>query len=242
MRLQPQPAQLLTILLARPNEIVLRDELREQLWGTDTYVDFNRSLNFCVAQLRSALNDSTDSPRYIKTIPKRGYQFIAPIATPQPPKPPPPNWKPLAAIALLLTLAIAIYLWQRAPGPEAVIAIARFENLTGDTTLDPYAQSLQNSVIADLTNRNRFSVIGNAAILQRPRDLLKVHETLRADRIILGSVERGKNNPEVFLQFISLPNQVHLKVTRVPLPASTPPSELAPKLVETLLTGPYRTR
>jgi DNA-binding winged helix-turn-helix (wHTH) protein/TolB-like protein len=80
VRLQPQPAQVLAILVARAGEMVTRDALRQALWGPDTFVDFDRGLNFCVAQIRAALGDSADAPRFIRTLPKRGYQFIAPLA------------------------------------------------------------------------------------------------------------------------------------------------------------------
>ena len=79
VRLQPQPAEVLALLVARAGEVVTRDALRERVWGGDTFVDFDRGLNFCIAQIRSALGDSAESPRFIRTLPKRGYQFIAPV-------------------------------------------------------------------------------------------------------------------------------------------------------------------
>jgi DNA-binding winged helix-turn-helix (wHTH) protein/TolB-like protein len=79
IRLQSQPAQALACLLAHADEIVSREDLRSAVWGTDTHVDFDRGLNFCIAQLRSALDDDTVSPRFIRTHPRRGYQFIAPV-------------------------------------------------------------------------------------------------------------------------------------------------------------------
>jgi DNA-binding winged helix-turn-helix (wHTH) protein/TolB-like protein len=79
VRLQPQPAQVLAILVARAGEIVTREALRQALWGPETFVDFDRGLNFCVAQIRAALGDSADAPRFIRTLPKRGYQFIGPV-------------------------------------------------------------------------------------------------------------------------------------------------------------------
>ncbi|MDZ4802044.1 MAG: winged helix-turn-helix domain-containing protein, partial [Bryobacteraceae bacterium] len=81
VRLQAQPAQVLAVLLATPGETVTRETLRAAVWGSDTYVDFDRGLNFCIAQIRSALGDSADSPRYIRTFPRKGYQFIAPVNT-----------------------------------------------------------------------------------------------------------------------------------------------------------------
>src|SRR5688572_17483385 len=79
VRLQPQPARVLALLVARAGEVVSRDELRQQIWGSGTFVDFERGLNFCIAQIRSALDDSADSPRFVETLPKRGYRFIAPV-------------------------------------------------------------------------------------------------------------------------------------------------------------------
>ena len=77
MRLQRQPSRLLELLTSRPGEIVTREEIRQALWGDDTHVDFERSLNFCVARLRSALRDNAASPAYIETVPTRGYRFVA---------------------------------------------------------------------------------------------------------------------------------------------------------------------
>ena len=75
--LQPQPARLLALLVARPGEVVARDEIRHALWGDETHVEFDRSLNFCVAKLRAALQDNAAEPRFVETVPTRGYRFIA---------------------------------------------------------------------------------------------------------------------------------------------------------------------
>src|SRR3982751_4065597 len=74
---QPQPSRLLALLIERPGDLVSRDEIRQALWGGDTHVEFDRSLNFCVAKLRAAVNDSAVDPRIIETVPTRGYRFIA---------------------------------------------------------------------------------------------------------------------------------------------------------------------
>jgi DNA-binding winged helix-turn-helix (wHTH) protein len=79
MRLQEQPFQVLLVLLERPGQVVSRDELRQQLWPADTFVDFDHSLNTIVNKLREVLGDSASSPRYIETLAKRGYRFVAPI-------------------------------------------------------------------------------------------------------------------------------------------------------------------
>src|SRR6266436_7141870 len=77
LKLSEQPFQILAILLEKPGEIVTRDELRERLWPGDTFVDFDHGLNNAVMRLREVLGDSSDNPRFVETIPRRGYRFIA---------------------------------------------------------------------------------------------------------------------------------------------------------------------
>jgi len=89
IKLRDQPFQILQILLAHPGEVVSRDELQKQLWPADTFVDFDRGLNKAVNHLRDALGDSAESPRFIETLPKRGYRFIAPVETGHPNGQPP---------------------------------------------------------------------------------------------------------------------------------------------------------
>jgi DNA-binding winged helix-turn-helix (wHTH) protein/TolB-like protein len=78
--LEPQPARALGLLLAHAGGLVTREELRAHLWGSDTHVDFDRGLAYCIGQLRAALGDSADNPRFIQTLPRRGFSFIAPVA------------------------------------------------------------------------------------------------------------------------------------------------------------------
>src|SRR6476620_4798131 len=79
VRLQEQPRQVLSALLERPGEIVTREELRERLWKTDTFVDFEHGLNTAIKKVRRALGDSADAPAFIETLARRGYRFIAPV-------------------------------------------------------------------------------------------------------------------------------------------------------------------
>ncbi len=79
IRLPQQSLQLLTALLERPGEILSREELTQRLWSSDVFVDFDHGLNKSIQKLRDALGDSADSPRYIETIPRVGYRFIAPV-------------------------------------------------------------------------------------------------------------------------------------------------------------------
>ncbi len=86
LKLVGQPFEILTVLLSRPGELVTREELRDRLWPSDTFVDFNHGLNAAVNKLRDALSDSADEPRYIETLPRRGYRFIAVV-----------DWLPVSA-------------------------------------------------------------------------------------------------------------------------------------------------
>ena len=79
LRLQGQPFQVLVLLLDRAGEVVTRDELQRQLWPSDTFVDFDHSLNTAINKVRDALGDSASSPRYVETLARRGYRFIAPV-------------------------------------------------------------------------------------------------------------------------------------------------------------------
>src|SRR5580700_4460612 len=83
IKLQEQPFQILSLLLEHPGEVVTREELRQKLWHAHTFVDFDRSLNKAMTKLRSALSDSAESPRYIETIPRHGYRFLAPVNMPR---------------------------------------------------------------------------------------------------------------------------------------------------------------
>lgn len=82
IKLQEQPLKILMLLLDRPGEIITREQLRQILWPEGTFVDFEHSLNAAVAKLRQALGDSAENPRFVETIPRRGYRFIAPVEDP----------------------------------------------------------------------------------------------------------------------------------------------------------------
>jgi eukaryotic-like serine/threonine-protein kinase len=136
MHIQEQSLLILGALLERPGELVAREELRDRLWPSDTFVDFERSLNAAVAKLRQVLSDSAEQPRYVETVARRGYRFVAPVeASPPQPEPAelrsdsiagesdgpiaPPKPKrwiwPAAALVLLVLVSTGVYLlkWKR---------------------------------------------------------------------------------------------------------------------------------
>jgi DNA-binding winged helix-turn-helix (wHTH) protein len=87
IKLQEQPFRILTMLLEHPGELVTREELRQRLWSDDTFVDFEHSLNTAIKKLRRALCDEAEKPRFVETLPRRGYRFVGSLADPSPPSP-----------------------------------------------------------------------------------------------------------------------------------------------------------
>src|SRR6266702_771071 len=145
IKLQEQPFHLLTVLLQRPGEVVTREELRNQNWPADTFVDFDNSLNTAINKLREALGDSADNPRFIETLPRRGYRFIAPVTgldgttrrTAQ------TRIRKIAVTVAVLMLAAGIaggLLWRarqaRRLTEKDTIVLGDFANSTGDAVFD----------------------------------------------------------------------------------------------------------
>jgi TolB-like protein/DNA-binding winged helix-turn-helix (wHTH) protein/Tfp pilus assembly protein PilF len=185
LKLQERPFQLLVCLLERPGEIISRDELRQRLWPDGTFVDFDHNISSAINKLRTVLNDSASSPRFIETVGSRGYRFLAdvkrisfdPSAASQPTKqqlpevpivaativsPPKGRWKVVAGITLILAVLVAGYFqWVRktsissAPVARVMVAVLPFQNLTGDPGQDYFSDGLTEEMIAELTRLNQ---------------------------------------------------------------------------------------
>lgn len=155
LKLQQQPLQVLSVLLERPGELVTREEFRKRLWPDDTFVDFDHGLNAAVKRLRDTLGDSADSPRFIETVPRRGYRFIAPASVPDGPaaRTEPgagPRRKSVvwAIVAAGAAGAMALGIWtsRQAPGatttsthgsPAPVLRLTTGTDLNTEPTLSP---------------------------------------------------------------------------------------------------------
>lgn len=87
VKLAPQPFRLLVVLASHAGLVVTREEIKEQLWGEETYVDFEQGMNHCIKQIRTVLNDNADHPVYVETLPRRGYRFVAPVVSKNVPAP-----------------------------------------------------------------------------------------------------------------------------------------------------------
>ena len=238
VRLQPQPAEVLAVLVGRAGEVVSREALRDAIWGGDTFVDFDRGLNFCIAQIRAALGDTVESPRFVRTLPKRGYQFIAPVEAVDRSTVSPAEGRTAAergatarrvAIALVIVAVTAVGFaggrWWNAPPAVRPVALGvlRFDNETGNPTVDRFADALTDAVVAQLASaaQNKFQVIGNAAILRRPRaerDLRVIASSLGVGYVVLGQVQPSGDHVRVLAHLIRVPEQTHVWVTRLERP------------------------
>ena len=156
IRLQEQPFLILALLLEHPGELVTREEIRQKLWSHNTYVEFDAALNTAVRKLRKALNDPADNPRFLETVPRRGYRFIAPAALPPEPQSV-PSTKPGVRRYVYLWLAAALIVAGAAVGgfrslrrsvfqitPKDTIVLADFANSTGDAILDDTLKTALN--------------------------------------------------------------------------------------------------
>ena len=156
IHLQGQPLQILVLLLERPGQLVTREEIRQKLWARDTFVEFDDALNTAVRKLRTALNDAADNPRFLETVPRRGYRFVAPVAwTPDTQAVAPSEsgvarrpplhshlylYLGLAVAVVLAGAAVAGFRHFRRPAFQITardtIVLADFANSTGDTVFD----------------------------------------------------------------------------------------------------------
>jgi DNA-binding winged helix-turn-helix (wHTH) protein/TolB-like protein len=235
VRLQSQPARVLSCLVLRAGEVVTREELRKAVWDTETFVDFDRGLNFCIGQIRSVLDDDSTTPRFIRTIPKRGYQFIAPIERISGYSEKAPLVSPgsrfampmaVGVICLLLALVFSGRLWLRARQSSQrhpIVAVLRFDNETSDPGMTRFSDGLTDNVVEQLTSlsRERYGVIGNARILRLPRDqrdLNAISSSLHAGYVVLGQVQSNGTQTRILAHLIRLPDETHLWVARMDRP------------------------
>jgi len=237
LRLQGQPVQLLAILLQSPGNLVTREELRSQLWPADTFVDFDHSLHNAIARLRETLGDSAETPRYIETLPRRGYRFIAlveGVETQGPERSAPSEQaseapasvrqsKTRAALAVTLLILAAtgsvFWLARAVSRPTSAaprlrsIAVLPLENLTGDPSQEYFADGMTDELITDLAKVSALRVISRTSVMRykgTKKGLPEIARELNVDGIVEGSVMRTDQRVRITAQLLQASTDQHL--------------------------------
>ncbi len=230
VKLHAQPLAVLKVLLERPGEIVTREQLQQELWGNNTFVDFEHGLNKTINKLREALSDNADTPRYIETLPRRGYRFIAPLTTPQPSEPalqpPRPESKTHLTLALasavIVLVALGIYWYgfqnrvHHAPAPaKAMLAVLPFENMSGDDSEDYFADGLTEEMIAQLgqLQPTNLGVIARTSAMRykhTKESVAQIGQELGVNYLLEGSVRLAGDRVRITAQLIQTSDQTHL--------------------------------
>ena len=182
--LQQQPFHILVRLLQAPGELVTRQQLRDELWPADTFVDFEHGLNAAIKRLREALADSADTPRFIETLPRRGYRFIAHSTTAAPPTD----------------------VRGASRDHRLRLAVLPLANLSGNPQQEYFADGLTESLIAELGRSSALKgVIAHRSVMRykdSARPIFEIASELNADVVMTGSVMRSKNHVRVAAQLI----------------------------------------
>ena len=187
IRLQEQPFQILIELLEHPGQVVLREEIRKKLWPNDTVVEFDHSINAAVKRLRDSLQDSAEKPRYIETLARRGYRFIAPVLR-----------HPHEA---------------RQPEVDASIAVLPFANTSGDKENEYFSDGLSEEIINELSRIPGLKVIARTsafAFKGKQDDIRKIASALNVAHIVEGSVRRSGNRMRITAQLVAASDGTHL--------------------------------
>jgi TolB-like protein/DNA-binding winged helix-turn-helix (wHTH) protein/Tfp pilus assembly protein PilF len=232
IRLPEQSFQILALLLERAGDLVTREELQQRLWPAGTFVDFDAGLNNAMRKLREALADPAESPRYIETLPRRGYRFIAPVvarpvpaveptAAPAPARRPRRPLVPVAMAALLGAALMALALsgmrdrWRRRSAPVTIasLAVLPFENLTGDVGQDYFVDGMTDAVITKLAQVRSLRVISRTSVMPYKRtdkSLPRIAQELEVDAVVEGTVTRSGGRVRVTAQLLQAATDRHL--------------------------------
>ena len=228
-RLGPQTSRVLQLLVERPGEVITREQFRREVWP-DTTVEFDQGLNTCIRQLRLALDDDASNPRYIETLPRRGYRFrelvsdgtTAAASPPRDEARPEPlsgrRWRLAVGILAVLVVAVAIAV-QRLEPKRPVLAIVPFDADSSTDSLTVYRDALAESMVAGVTTRaaEKIIIVGpsmtKAFGSRTPIDTIRGR--LDAAYALSGVVRRRPNGVEVFAQLVRASDRAHVWAFRV---------------------------
>jgi TolB-like protein/DNA-binding winged helix-turn-helix (wHTH) protein len=221
--LQQQPFRVLTLLLEHPGEVVTREELRRSIWPTTEFGSFDEGLDAAVYKLRAALGDSAEHPRFIETLPRRGYRFIGPAAVEERPRPVArrrtgPALAATVVLAALLLELSAGGLRARRPnpgGPREIrsIAVLPLVNLSGDSTQEYFADGMTESLITNLGRLAGLRVISRTSAMHYKgtrASLPQIARELGVDAVVEGAVLRAGQRVRITTQLIEASTDRHL--------------------------------
>lgn len=228
VKLQPQPFKVLALLLRRAGEVVTRDEIRLEVWGEDTFVNFDQGLAYCLNQIRGALGEQAQAAQYVQTLPRRGYRFLAPVswaATPAVAPPPAPALeRPLPkrglAVAALVAALAAIVAVRSAPAPASgqartLVAVLPFEELGPETAGAHLGDGMTEEMISEIGRivPERLGVIARTSAMRykdaRP-DLDRLRAELGVDHVLEGTVQRSGDRVRVTARLVRVSDRVQL--------------------------------
>jgi TolB-like protein/DNA-binding winged helix-turn-helix (wHTH) protein len=234
LRLPDQSFEVLSMLLERPGELVTRDQIHKRLWSAETFVDFDNGLNNAVKRLRDALGDSAEAPRFVETLPRRGYRFIGKIAgtedradtlTPGNPHEALPQPKPskhsrityyAAAIsAILLILSAIVFVISIHSRHSAIrsIAVLPLQNLSGDPGQEYFADGTTEELTTTLAKLTDLKVISRTSAMRLKgvqKSAKEIGRDLDVDALVEGSVSRSAEKVRVTVQLIDVDSDTHL--------------------------------
>jgi TolB-like protein/DNA-binding winged helix-turn-helix (wHTH) protein/Flp pilus assembly protein TadD len=234
VKLADQSFQVLALLLENPGQVVTREELQQKLWAQDTFVDFEAGLNSAIKRLRDALGDSADEPRFIETLPRRGYRFLVPVqvdghaapaeAAVAPAPLPGAAWKkPAVAAPALVVLVVAAVLgfnvgglrhrlFRGSPRIQS-LAVLPLENLTGDPAQDYLVDGMTDALTTNLAQAGALRVISRTSAMQYKgtrKPLRQIAKELDVDAVVEGSVARSGSRVRINAQLVEAASDRHL--------------------------------
>ena len=234
VRLERIPLQLLFLLAENRDRLVTREEILLAIWGKDVFVDADNSINTAVRKARQALKDDPENPRFLRTIPGKGYRFSAAVASATPPSPvvadlqivqPPrkrlPKWPVLAAFVLVVLVTTGLILRSRLTKPpkivqrKAMLVVLPFLNLSADQREDYFADGMTEEMITQLGSLDplHLGVIARTSSMQykgAKKGAAQVARELGVDYLLEGSVRRSGQRVRVTAQLIQASDQTHL--------------------------------
>ena len=222
IRLSPQQFRLLRYLAEHSGQVCAREEIQREIWGSEVYVDFERGLTVAIAQIRAALNDDSEAPRFIQTVPRKGYRFVAPVeqlagVAPAPP-PPPAMGRARSVRATLWLVAAGAIIFAASllvPAHRTMLAVLPFENLTARPEDGQIVDGLTDELITQFGSLDpaRLAVIARTSVMRyagRHPALPEVGRDLAVTYVVEGTIRSEGARRRLTVRFVQVKDQAPL--------------------------------